>query len=86
ERDDEVQAAFLVALGRLATPESVDCLVAYAQSSRGLFKRNALPVRLAAIQALGHVTAPVARVTLQEIGDELDDEVGEAAREALSAR
>jgi hypothetical protein len=85
ERDDEVQAAFLVALGRLATPEAVGRLVAYAQSSRGLFKRNALPVRLAAIQALGHVSTPVARATLHTIGEELDDEIGEAARDALTA-
>jgi hypothetical protein len=85
ERDDEVQAAFLVALGRLATPDAVARLVAYAQARRGLFKRNAVPVRLAAIQALGHVAAPVARATLQAIGEELDGEIGEAAREALTA-
>jgi HEAT repeat protein len=85
ERDEEVQAAFLVALGRLATPEAVDRLVAYAQSSRGLFKRNALPVRLAAIQALGHVATPRARATLQALDEALDDEIGEAARDALTA-
>jgi HEAT repeat protein len=85
ERDEEVQAALLVALGRLATPDAVARLVAYAQSSRGLFKRNALPVRLAAIQALGHVAAPVARATLQAIGEELEGEIGEAARDALTA-
>jgi HEAT repeat protein len=85
ERDDEVQAAFLVALGRLATPEAVERLVAYAQPSRGLFKRNAVSVRLAAIQALGHVAAPIAHATLQVFGEELDDEIGEAARDALTA-
>jgi HEAT repeat protein len=85
ERDEEVQAAFLVALGRLATPEAVDRLVAYAQPSRGLFKRNPVSVRLAAIQALGHVTLPIAHATLEALGEELDDEIGDAARDALTA-
>jgi hypothetical protein len=50
-----------------------------------LFKRNASSVRLAAIQALGHVAAPLARATLRALGEELDDEIGEAARDALTA-
>jgi hypothetical protein len=85
ERDEEVQAAFLAALGRMATPEAVERLVAYAQPSRGLFKRNSVSVRLAAIHALGHVATPGARATLQALGADVDEEIGDAARHALTA-
>jgi hypothetical protein len=85
ERDDEVQAACLVALGRLASPDAVERLVAYAQPSRGLFKRNAVSVRLAAIQALGHVAAPAARATLETLEDDSVEEISEAARDAFTA-
>jgi HEAT repeat protein len=85
ERDDEVQAALLGALGRLATPDAVERLVAHAQPSRGLFKRNAVTIRLAAIQALGHIATPVSRAALHALGEEHDDAIGEAARDALTA-
>lgn len=85
ERDDEVQAACLVALGRLASSDAVERLVAYAQPSRGLFKRNAVSVRLAAIQALSHVASPVARATLKTLEEDSVEEISEAARSAFTA-
>ena len=86
ERDEEVQAACLGALGRLATPDAVEQLVAYAQPSRGLFKRNAVSVRLAAVQALGRVGAPVARAALTTLADDSVEEISELARGALTTR
>ena len=40
EKDDEVQAAFLLALGKLATPDAVQRLLKAVEPERGLFKKK----------------------------------------------
>ena len=42
ERDEEVTASLLLALGQLATPEAVARLVATAQPEKGLFRKKAV--------------------------------------------
>lgn len=86
ERDEEVQAACVLSLGRLGTAEAMDRVATYAQPSRGLFKRNAPAVRLAAIQALGHAATAKSRAVLLALPAEGDDEIGAAIRAALAAR
>ena len=53
EKDEEVQAAFLLALGKLATPDAVQRLLKAVEPERGLFKKKATAYRVAAVQGLG---------------------------------
>lgn len=72
ERDEDVQAAYLVALSRIATPDAVEQLVAFAQPGRGLFRRNARRIRLAAVQGLAKVPTLQARAALRALEQDSD--------------
>ena len=86
EEDDEVRAAFLLALGRLATPAAIERLIAAARPERALFKRKMLGLRIAAVQALGEARTPAALEALDALRDDRDDDVRASVRYALSER
>lgn len=83
ERDDEVRAAFLLALGKLATPEAVGHLIGAAQPERSLFRRKPVGVRIAALQALAEARTPEAMDGLRALMHDKDADVREAAGHAL---
>jgi HEAT repeat protein len=85
EQDEEVRAACLSTLGRLATAEAAAQLIAYAQPRRGLLKRNGPSVRLAAIQGLGYVPLASTRDALHALVEDTVPEVRDAARASLAA-
>ena len=83
EKDDEVQAAFLLALGKLATPDAVQRLLKAVESERGLFKKKATAFRVAAVQGLGEARTPEAVDALKGLQSDKDEEIREAATFAL---
>jgi HEAT repeat protein len=83
ERDDEVKTAFLLALGRLATPDAVERLILAAQPERGLFRKRVAGLRVAAVQALAAARTSEALRALHALMDDREPEVREAAGIAL---
>lgn len=83
ERDDEVRASFLHALGRLGTPDAVEHLVVAAQPERGLFRRKTTALRVAAIRALAGARTEPALTALRELKQDREPEIRDAASEAL---
>ena len=86
EKDDEVKAAFYLALGRLATPEAVERLIAAAQPERGLFRRKPTGLRIAAIQALAAAGTPAALDALVALQGDRERDVQEAAVAAIEEK
>ena len=83
EKDEEVQAAFLLALGKLATPDAVQRLLKAVEPERGLFKKKGAAYRVAAVQGLGEARSPEASEALKALQSDKDEEVREAATFAL---
>ena len=83
EKDDEVQAAFLLALGKLATPDAVQRLLKAVEAERGLFKKKSTAFRVAAVQGLGEARTPEALEALKGLVADKDDDVAGSARAAL---
>lgn len=83
EQDDEVRAAFLIALGRLATTEAVERLIAEARPARGLFRKRPVAIRVAAVQALGEARTTEAVRALRELRDDREADVRAVATYAL---
>jgi hypothetical protein len=83
EKDEEVQVAFLLALGKLATPDAVQRLLKAVEPERGLFKKKATAYRVAAVQGLGEARSPEASEALKALQSDKDEEVREAATFAL---
>jgi HEAT repeat protein len=83
EKDDEVQAAFLLALGKLATPDAVQRLLKATEAERGLFKKKSTAFRVAAVQGLGEARTPEAIETLKLLQGDKDRDVNVAATHAL---
>jgi HEAT repeat protein len=83
ERDDEVRAAFLLALGRLAARDGVERLIAAAQPERGLFRKKPVALRVAAVQGLGEARTPEAIEALRALRQDRDPDVRAAVRNAL---
>jgi HEAT repeat protein len=83
EKDDEVQAAFLLALGRLSTPDSVQRLLKAAEAERGLFKKKSTAFRVAAVQGLAESRTPEATEALRALASDKDDDVAASAKVAL---
>ena len=83
EKDDEVQAAFLLALGRLATPDAVQRLLKAAEAERGLFKKKSTAFRVAAVQGLAEARTAEAIETLKALQGDKDRDVNVAATHAL---
>jgi HEAT repeat protein len=83
EKDDEVQAAFLLALGKLATPDAVQRLLKAAEAERGLFRKKSTAFRVAAVQGLGEARTPEAAEALKGLVSDKDDDVAASAKVAL---
>jgi hypothetical protein len=83
ERDDEVAAAFLIALGRLATGDAVDRLIATAEAERGLFRKKPVALRVAAVQGLAEASTPEALTTLRALQMDKDEDVRATAVYAM---
>jgi HEAT repeat protein len=83
EKDDEVQAAFLLALGKLATPDAVQRLLKATEAERGLFKKKSTAFRVAAVQGLGEARTPEALEALKALVADKDDDVAASAKVAL---
>ena len=86
EEQLEVQFALLSALGRIATPDSVQKLIKATESGGGLFKtKKKGGLRVAAVHALAEARTPNATNTLRSLQNDRDKEVAEAARLALAS-
>ena len=83
EKDDEVQAAFLLALGKLGTADAVQRLVKAVEAERGLFKKKSTAFRVAAVQGLGESRTPEALEALKGLVSDKDDDVAGSAKVAL---
>jgi HEAT repeat protein len=83
EKDDEVQAAFLLALGKLATADAVQRLLKAVEAERGLFKKKSTAFRVAAVQGLGEARTPEAVEALKGLVSDKDDDVAGSAKVAL---
>jgi HEAT repeat protein len=83
EKDDEVQAAFLLALGKLATPDAVQRLLKAVEAERGLFKKKSTAFRVAAVQGLGEARTPEAIEALKGLVSDKDDDVAGSAKVVL---
>jgi len=79
DEDDGVQMAMLTALARIGTPAAVEKLVAIARSEGSIFKRTPIPLRVAAVHALGKCTSPGAMEALQSLLRDGQKEVRGAA-------
>ena len=83
EQDDEVAAAFLIALGRLATPDAIERLIATAEVDRGLFRKKPVALRVAAVQGLAEAGTPEALATLKALQTDKNEDVQATAVYAL---
>lgn len=83
EKDEEVQTAFLMALGRFATPEAVQRLISAAAPKKGLFDRKTLGHRIAAVSALGEARTSEALAALRGLTQDKDEDVRNAASFAI---
>jgi HEAT repeat protein len=83
EKDEEVQNAILIALGRLATPDAVQRLVAAAAPKKGIFDRKTAGHRVAAVSALGEARTGEALAALKSLVQDKDADVRNAASFAI---
>ncbi|MDB4914872.1 MAG: hypothetical protein JWM95_2516 [Gemmatimonadetes bacterium] len=79
EKDEEVQIAFLVSLGKLATADAVERLVRAAEPERSMFRKKTTQFRVAAIHGLAEARTPPALDTLRALQEDKDPTVREAA-------
>jgi HEAT repeat protein len=79
ESDERVQAAHLLSLGRVATPEALQCLTGYSAPRRGLFRPNPMILRLAAVDGLAKVKTPAAKHALAALEEDVEPAVRAAA-------
>jgi len=79
DEDDGVQMAMLTALARIGTPAAVEKLVAIASSAGSIFKRTPIPLRVAAVHALGEVHSASAMEALRSLLRDNQKEVRGAA-------
>jgi hypothetical protein len=86
ERDEEVTASFLLALGRLGTPEGVARLIATAEPDKGMFRRKPVALRVAAVQALAEARTDAALAALTALQGDKDEDVRATAVYALGRR
>ena len=86
ERDDEVSAAFLIALGRMGTPSAVARLIATAEPDKGMFRKKPVALRVAAVQALSEARSDEALAALTMLQGDKDEDVRATAVYALGRR
>jgi HEAT repeat protein len=83
EKDDEVQAAFMLALGKLATTDAVQRLLKAVEPERGLFRKKPVAFRVAAVQGLAEARTPHAMDALRSLQSDKEEDVRDAATFAL---
>ena len=83
EKDEQVQAAFLLALGKLGTSEAVQRLIKGAEVERGLFKRKTTAYRVASVHGLSEARTMEATDAIRALQTDKDSEVREAAKQAI---
>jgi HEAT repeat protein len=83
EKDEEVQAAFLFALGKLATADAVQRLLEAVKPEKGLFKKKPTAYRVAAVQGLAEARTAEAMAVLKELALDKDEDIRDAANFAL---
>ncbi len=83
EKDEQVQCAFLLSLGRMGTPDAVQRLVKSAEAERGVFKKKTTTFRVAAVHGLSEARTMDATDALRALQTDRDLEVRDAARFAL---
>ena len=83
EKDDEVQEAFMMALGRLATTEAVQRLIGASEAKRGLFQQKKTSFRVAAVNALAEARTDEALATLRDLQADKEPDVRAAVTLAL---
>lgn len=84
EEDPAVQRTIYAALGKVASAEAVQHLLEAAAPAGGLFKRKSATQRAAAALALGDARTAAAMAALEELAQDRDREVREAAQRALA--
>ncbi len=84
EKDEQVQAAFLLALGKLGSPEAVQRLIKGAEVERGLFKRKTTAYRVASVHGLSEARTLEATDAIRALQSDKDAEVREAAKQAVA--
>ncbi|MGH7676972.1 MAG: HEAT repeat domain-containing protein, partial [Gemmatimonadaceae bacterium] len=84
EADVEVQMAMIAALGRVATPDAVQKLVKMAEPEGRLFRKKAINIRVAAVQALGDAKTVAAVAALKALVEDKERDVRETATRALA--
>lgn len=84
ESDADVQLAMIAALGRVATADAVQKLVKMAEPENRLFRKKAVNLRVAAVQALGEARTPAALTALRELLADKDRDVRDTATRALA--
>ncbi|HYC51680.1 MAG TPA: HEAT repeat domain-containing protein, partial [Gemmatimonadaceae bacterium] len=84
ESDTDVQLAMIAALGRVATTDAVQKLVKMAEPDHRLFRKKAVNLRVAAVQALGDARTPAALTALRELVADKDRDVRDTAMRALA--
>jgi HEAT repeat protein len=83
EKDEQVQAAFLVALGKLGTPDAVQRLLRAAEAERGVVKKTPVALRIAAVHGLTEARTPEALEALRALHDDKDPAVRAAVAVSL---
>ena len=84
EADGDVQLAMIAALGRVATTDAVQKLVKMAEPDNRLFRKKAVNLRVAAVQALGEARTAAALSALRELVGDKDRDVRDTATRALA--
>ena len=84
EDDGDVQLAMIAALGRVATQDAVQKLVKLAEPEQRLFRKKAVNLRVAAVQALGEARTPAALTALRDLVGDKDRDVRDTATRALA--
>jgi HEAT repeat protein len=83
EKDEEVQAAFLFALGKLGTADAVQRLLEAVKGEKGLFRKKTSAYRVAAIQGLAEARTPEAIEVLRGLVLDRDEDIRDAANFAM---
>ncbi len=83
EKDEEVQASFLMALGRMGTAEAVQRLANAAEGKRGLFHKTPTLHRIAAVNALAEARTEQALEALRGMQSDKEADVRAAVTLAL---
>lgn len=86
ETDADVQLAILAALGRVATPDAVQKLVAAAEPEGRFFRKKTPAFRIEAVKALGEAGTPAALAALDALSSDRDREIRDAVQRVIAKR